>query len=140
MVGFMALAVAGLGGWLRLLEIDPVHQFRGSIQTTWLPACQQIDERLGQLIEAVPVLLDDAKSALPDPLPELLKRLMLLLLGILEDAESLQPRALPHHARASLPSEHQKSLQSTYVRPRLMKIGDNELIRDRRADVRPLPG
>src|SRR5258708_450622 len=78
---------------------------RASIQTVdpndlaaGAPARQQIDERLGQLIEAVPVLLDDAKSTLPDPLPELLKRFVPLLLGIFEDAESLQSRALPHHA------------------------------------------
>jgi len=78
---------------------------RASIQTVdpndlaaGAPARQQIDERLGQLIEAVPVLLDDAKSTLPDPLPELLKRLVPVLLRIFEDG----PRVL-HGTRKSCP-------------------------------------
>lgn len=60
--------------------MGPVHQ---SIQTTWLPELrprQQINERLGQLIEAVPMLLDDAKSPLPYPLTKLLERFIPLLL------------------------------------------------------------
>ncbi|MDR3468564.1 MAG: hypothetical protein P4M07_21750 [Xanthobacteraceae bacterium] len=51
----------GIAFHASLRKVDPDDLTSGA------PACQQVDERLGQEIEAVPVLLDHTKSTLPYP-------------------------------------------------------------------------